>query len=110
MISTPLETIQERAASWQASLRKSKIDSEIEAARSAIGGGSLPGESLPSVTLSIKPNGSPDSFLAAMRKSQPPVIGRIENDMIKFDPRTVLPGEDDALLASIKSASEELKS
>ena len=104
MISAPLSAIQERAATWQTSLRTAKIDSEIEEARSAIGGGSLPGESLPSVTLSIDPNGSPDSFLAAMRRSAPPVIGRIENDMIKLDPRTVLPGEDDALLASIKSA------
>jgi L-seryl-tRNA(Ser) seleniumtransferase len=110
MISASLDTIQDRAATWQTSLGKVKIDSEIEEARSAIGGGSLPGESLPSVTLTIKPNRSPDSFLAAMRKNQPPVVGRIENDMIKFDPRTVLPGEDDALLASITSAFEELKS
>ena len=110
MISASLDSIQARAADWQASLLKSNIDSEIEEARSAIGGGSLPGESLPSVTLTIKPIKSPDSFLAAMRKSQPPVVGRIENDLIKFDPRTVLPGEDDALLASIRSAFEELKS
>ena len=110
MISAPLAAVRKRAVAWQTSLSKAKIDSEIEEARSAIGGGSLPGESLPSVTLTINPNGSPDSFLAAMRRSEPPIIGRIENDMIKFDPRTVLPGEDDALLASIKSAFEELKS
>ena len=110
MISAPLSAIQERAATWQTRLRTVNIESDIEEARSAIGGGSLPGESLPSVTLSITPNGSPDSFLAAMRHSAPPVIGRIENDTIKLDPRTVLPGEDDALLTSIKSAFEELKS
>ncbi|NQW17010.1 MAG: L-seryl-tRNA(Sec) selenium transferase [Chloroflexi bacterium] len=109
MIAATEDSIRDRAVNWQKNLRKVKISSEIEDARSAIGGGSLPGESLPSVTLSIKPPASPDRFLAEMRSSDPPVIARIENDTVKFDPRTVLPGEDDALLTAIKSAFKELK-
>jgi L-seryl-tRNA(Ser) seleniumtransferase len=44
---------------------------------------------------------SPDKFLKKLRESRPPVIARVEDDTILFDPRTVL--DDAALLATLKS-------
>ena len=50
MISTPAEAIKQRALGWRATLEG---PSEVEASRSAIGGGSLPGETLPSWVLAL---------------------------------------------------------
>jgi L-seryl-tRNA(Ser) seleniumtransferase len=99
--------------------------------RSAVGGGSLPGETLPTCLLAlappggalpavpvaadpapvddeeeaIRPDGGSASRLAArLRRGAPAVIARVERDLLLFDPRTVLPGEEDALLAAILAA------
>jgi L-seryl-tRNA(Ser) seleniumtransferase len=71
--------------------------------RSTVGGGSLPGEMLPSVAVAIRAS-SPDRFLATLRRGSPAVIGRIEDDRAVFDLRTVEPGSDAALLAALRSA------
>jgi L-seryl-tRNA(Ser) seleniumtransferase len=51
------------------------------------------------LALSVK---SPDKFLKKLREANPPVVARTENDKILLDPRTVLPGQDDALLAVLR--------
>jgi L-seryl-tRNA(Ser) seleniumtransferase len=71
--------------------------------RSTVGGGSLPGETLPSVALAIA-GGSAERLLAKLRGGTPAVIGRIEDDRAVFDLRTVEPGDDEALLAAIVAA------
>ena len=103
MISTIAEDVQSRAEQWRATLAASQIVAEVEPARSAIGGGSLPGETLPSWTVSIDPPGgnSPESILSALRKQPIPVIARIEEDAIRLDPRTVLPEQDEDVIRSL---------
>jgi L-seryl-tRNA(Ser) seleniumtransferase len=104
MISLPLQDIEKRAEMWKRSL---KCRSEIIDGFSMIGGGSLPGESLPTRLLSVKPvrngkkTGAVNSLSAKLRRSNPPVIARIENDILLFDPRTVQPDEDDLLIKAI---------
>jgi L-seryl-tRNA(Ser) seleniumtransferase len=71
--------------------------------RSTVGGGSLPGETLPSVAVAIRV-GSADRLLAALRRGTPAVIGRIEDDQAVFDVRTVDPRRDEALAAALGSA------
>ena len=69
-----------------------------------VGGGSLPEESLPTRLLAISGDGAYLSELARrLRSGDPPVVARIEGDMLLFDPRTVRPEEDRALLAALKS-------
>ena len=70
---------------------------------SAIGGGSLPGESLPTWLLSLAAESAPE-LAKRLRDAETPVIARIEDDRVLLDPRTALPSEEDALLASLKSA------
>jgi L-seryl-tRNA(Ser) seleniumtransferase len=96
MISQMPENIRARAESWKRELGCG----EVLAAESTVGGGSLPGESLPTFVLSL-PVKSPDKFLAKLRKHTPPVIARTENDRILLDPRTVLPEQDSILLAAL---------
>ncbi len=81
----------------------------LERARSAVGGGSLPGQTLPTTVLAIDPPGSPDNFLSLMRNCPTSVVGRIENDHVLLDPRTVLSDQDSAVIESVISAFERSK-
>ena len=104
MISTPVNALEERARSWQKSVGDA---AQVVQGLSAIGGGSLPGESIPTWLLSIGAQGTTEGaqgLAKRLRKADTPVIARIEDDRVLLDPRTVLPTEEDALLASLKSA------
>ena len=102
MISMPLDQIQSRATAWQAALGFGTV----QVGKSTVGGGSLPTEEMPTATLALTPP-KPDPFLKALREAAPPVIARIENDQVLFDPRTVLPEQETALLESIRQAWAE---
>jgi L-seryl-tRNA(Ser) seleniumtransferase len=69
---------------------------------STVGGGSLPGESLPTFLLALNVE-SPDKFLKKLRQQNPAIIARTENDQVLIDPRTVLPDEEGALLVGLKN-------
>ncbi|MEO8680131.1 MAG: L-seryl-tRNA(Sec) selenium transferase [Vicinamibacterales bacterium] len=68
---------------------------------SAVGGGSAPGLGLPTVLVGIERDGrSADSIEQWLRTLTPPVIARIEGDLVVLDLRTVI-GDQDELLISI---------
>ena len=98
-ISMPLSTTEERARNWQSAVGVG----DLIDVRSAIGGGSLPGQTLPSRALAITPPQGPDTFAAALRRASPPVIARIEDDLVVLDPRTVAEDEDGHVIAALKS-------
>ncbi len=100
MISTPPETLESRARGWQSAVGDA---AQVVQGLSAIGGGSLPGESLPTWLLSIETDGA-QGLAKRLRDADTPVIARIEDDRVLLDPRTVLPSEEDALMRSLKSA------
>lgn len=96
MISLPLDAIRARAERWA-----SNVPGEVVRAESTIGGGSLPGETLP--TWAFSPHvAQPNEAAARLRRADPPVIARVADDRLLLDPRTVLPEQDDLLLAALK--------
>jgi len=97
MISMPATELRERAQTWADHLGASGVVAQVVPAESAVGGGSLPGETLPGYALAIVID-SPDTLAAQLRASDPPVIARIDNDQLLLDPRTVLPEQDQQLL------------
>ncbi len=99
MISTPAEMIRMRADAWQAELGFG----EVWRGQSTVGGGSLPGETLPTFLLAL-PVERPQQTLATLRAQQPPIIARVKNDHVVLDPRTVLPEQDGALLVGVANA------
>jgi L-seryl-tRNA(Ser) seleniumtransferase len=98
MISRNLKDIKIQAQKWQKTLKAG----EVISGNSMVGGGSLPGESLSTFLLAIKVTG-PDRFLEKLRKLNVPVIARIENDQVIFDPRTVLPFQESTLLEELNT-------
>jgi L-seryl-tRNA(Ser) seleniumtransferase len=104
MISMPLAEVKERAENWTRELGTGfVIESEA-----AMGGGSLPGESLPSYALALSVK-STSNFLKKLRTQNPAIIARTENDKVLIDPRTVLIEQDPSLLFSLKSLLSELR-
>ncbi len=103
MIAATPDDLGARAQAWADALTARGLNAAVVAAQSTVGGGSLPGESLPTRTLALAVP-SPDDMAARLRRGTPPVVARIEADRLLFDPRTVLPEQDDALLAAITAA------
>jgi L-seryl-tRNA(Ser) seleniumtransferase len=98
MISAGGETLRLRATRWCEALQAGAVIP----GESTVGGGSLPGEMLPTSLLALRPP-QPNRFLARLRAARPAVIARVLDDQVVFDPRTVLPEQDAALVEAIKS-------
>jgi L-seryl-tRNA(Ser) seleniumtransferase len=102
MISATVDALTVRVQQWQSHLSALPIQTRVITGESAVGGGSLPGETLPTVLLAI-PHSTPDTIAAALRQQNPPVVCRIQNDQLLFDPRTVLPTQERAFLCALQT-------
>ena len=100
MISINESVLADRAETWRS---KTGVGT-VERSTSTIGGGSLPGQTLPTSVLSIDPSGSAQNFVRCLRESPVAVVARIENNRIMLDPRTVFPDQDNAVIEAIKFA------
>jgi len=97
-----------RAEALSAGIRPSRLHADVRAVQSTVGGGSLPGELLPSLALAIASH-HPDRLHRRLRTGVPGVIGRIEGGILLLDLRTVLPEQDDDLVAALCAAGERAK-
>ena len=107
MLALPPGEIRRRARRWARRLRASGVDVRVVKGHSAPGGGSLPGETLPTWLVAIAV-ADPDALAARLRAGDPPVIARIEDDLLCLDPRTVLPDQDDVLLSALRRAVQRM--
>ncbi len=107
MISTSLDVLKKRAENIKDQLKKSRISITISESKSTVGGGSLPGETLPTVIISVKSvssvDTSADQQANLFREQSPPIIGRIEDEKFVLDLRTVFPHQDEMLVSAIKN-------
>jgi L-seryl-tRNA(Ser) seleniumtransferase len=95
MIARPLADLEATAQTWA-----QQLGGQVVAGESAVGGGSLPGAMLPTALLALDvPHADP--FAAKLRAAHPPIIARIADGRVLFDPRTVLPGQEQALLSTL---------
>ena len=107
MLRVPVEEVRRRAALWSVKLEDRGVVSRLIPGESAVGGGSVPGHGLPTMLVALE---GPASRLAtALRRGDPPVIARIENDACCLDPRTVLRGEDETLIDAVEVAARSIR-
>lgn len=97
MIARTLDDLQQTAERWQQTIGLG----EVISGESTVGGGSLPGDTLPTALLALEVH-SAEAMMARLRAANPPIIARIMNDRILLDPRTVLPHQDDELLHTVR--------
>lgn len=98
MMSLTPKQVKGRAEAWAADLGQGTV---VEG-ESTVGGGALPDESMPTFLLSLEVE-SVERFMKTLRKSTPPIIARTVDDKILFDPRTVLPEQEGALIVTLKN-------
>ena len=101
MISRSPEFLAQRAESWRLALDG---PTSVVPGESTVGGGSLPGETLPTSLLSIDATempGGANALAANLRRCTPPIIGRIDAERVLLDPRTVPQHLDDVTVRGI---------
>ena len=103
MLSETGPSLEARARRWAETLG---AGCSAAPGRSAIGGGSLPDETLPTSLVRLGA-GDATGLAAALRAGEPPVVARIEDDAVVLDPRTVLPDEEEALLGAVAAAMKK---
>ncbi len=104
MISQDESILQERARQWVNTLDGSGVAARVVPAHSTVGGGSLPGETLPTHLVALEVE-SPDAVSARLRAGAPPVVARIEAGCLVLDPRTVLLEQEVALLRLVAESA-----
>jgi L-seryl-tRNA(Ser) seleniumtransferase len=105
LLTLPLPEIRRRASRLARQLRDCAPDLKVtlQEAVSEIGGGSLSGRELPTWVVRIaSPALSPGEFAARLRLGEPPIFARVQEDALQLDLRTVLPAEDNLLLAGLR--------
>jgi L-seryl-tRNA(Ser) seleniumtransferase len=83
------------------------LEIELIPCRSVVGGGSAPGATLPSRALAIKcARLSANELLDALRRNDPPIIARVEDDRVLLDPRTIDPANDAIIVSALVSVAQ----
>jgi L-seryl-tRNA(Ser) seleniumtransferase len=106
MIAAPESALRARATRLAAALEQDGIVAEVAPVQATVGGGSLPGETLPSwaVVLSPAAGEGVDMLARRLRLGDPGIFGRIDRDQLLLDLRTVLPEDDEILLRSLRQS------
>jgi len=96
MIARSTEDILSTVEAWH-----NQIGGQIIEGESAVGGGSLPGTTLPTYLLALE---VPSAERAAnhLRQADLPITARIQEEQLLFDPRTVLPQQEKSLIATLR--------
>ena len=93
MLTEPLASIRQRAESVLALLspvQSAHLGAVIQEDQSQVGGGALPTVALPTVALALGTPALPASLLDdRLRRAEPPVMGRVKDDRLLLDCRTV---------------------
>lgn len=107
MITAPLELVEKRALRFIAACKDQMYTNchlSIMDAASMVGGGAMPEQSIASKVVSIKPTAMTVNQLErALRQLEFPVIGRVEEDRLLFDMRTVADDELELLCTSLNT-------
>ena len=112
MISMPLTEIDRRAKTWTTAINNTNNLARVTDGESLIGGGSLPGTTLPTRLVAIgdmKKPGLAQKVARRLRHQEIPIIGRISGNILLLDPRTVAPQEDETIVNELVKAIESLK-
>ncbi len=101
-IAEKVDDLQIRAQHLVEILSRNGVEAHVVPTESTVGGGSLPGEKLPSYGVALRPPGiSADELHRRLRFAKPPVIGIVREDHVVLDLRTVFPEQDEQLVEAV---------
>jgi L-seryl-tRNA(Ser) seleniumtransferase len=105
MLATPVESVRRRADDLAKALegRVPGLKIQVVESESETGGGSLPGVVIPSYALSVQmKRENADMLSHYLRRNEPPIIGRISEERVLLDMRTVLDGEEKIIAGALE--------
>jgi L-seryl-tRNA(Ser) seleniumtransferase len=86
-----------------------RVQASLEQGTSQVGGGALPTLELPTWLCAVSvPGASPTAVAASLRAGNPPIMCRLQNDRLLFDPRTLLEGETALVAEGLAAALERV--
>ena len=105
MLSMPVENLKIRAEKIASQLASTRFVEQSDAVEeeAMLGGGSLPDQRIPSWCVSVKPVASVDALAAMLRRGTPSVLGRVKQDRLLLDMRTISPADDLAVVKAFES-------
>jgi L-seryl-tRNA(Ser) seleniumtransferase len=103
MTRASLDELRKRAGRWADALADGPMPARVIEVTAVTGGGTFAGEEMPSVAIAIDTTDA-DALLGRLRRAPTPVVARIKDGCVLCDARTVLPDEDEALVASVRWA------
>jgi L-seryl-tRNA(Ser) seleniumtransferase len=105
MIRTPVSEMEERATNLAENLRRNAPGLEVDVTPSVTrsGGGTLPTYEIHSFAVRLGGT-DPEALAEELRSSDPPVIGRVREGKLWLDVRTLLPGDEEAVIGALKDA------
>jgi L-seryl-tRNA(Ser) seleniumtransferase len=106
MLTMPAKVISNKARRLRDRLKKlvsNRLEIVLMNSSSRVGGGALPLQELPTKCVGVKIEGlSANRIDRVMREATPPIIGRIENELVVMDMRTVQDEEIAIIAATFK--------
>jgi L-seryl-tRNA(Ser) seleniumtransferase len=104
-VAIPPERLRERAAKIIERLRPSGLQIEIRDTVATPGGGSLPGGSLASVAVALRPPEKTSKFASRLLQASPPLIGYLDREELFIDLRTVAESQDELIIRILTEAA-----
>ena len=104
MLSVEATELRRAADSISTRLQAEGVSCSVVSTMGAVGGGTYPGVDLPSWAIELQDPEGAQSLAARLRGGTPPIVGRIVDDRLRLDVRTLLPGEDEVLVAGVREA------
>jgi len=109
MLAEKMEHLKDRTEAVINALKEHEIECRPQFTEATVGGGSLPQEMFPSLGFEIHSGLKAESLAAKLRSYDPPVVGVIVEDKLRFDMRTVFTEQHDVLIEAIVRAHQELQ-
>ena len=104
MISADTESLSARASEY---VNAWKGNATVIPHKSTIGGGSLPGQTLPTICCGLQlPQNQLDETVRTLRNLDTPIISVINDGRLLLDPRTVLPSQDHIIISGLRQVSQ----
>src|SRR5829696_3088947 len=105
MLRTPVPEMEERATHLAENLRRNTPGLEVDVTPSVArsGGGTLPTHEIPSFAVRLGGT-DPEALAGDLRSGEPPVIGRVHEGRLCLDVRTLLPGDEEAVIGALRDA------
>jgi L-seryl-tRNA(Ser) seleniumtransferase len=105
MIETPVDQVEQRASRLAQALRSEVPGLEVDVAPSVArsGGGTLPTHEIPSFAVRVAGTDA-EGLAGNLRSADPPVVGRVREGKLWLDVRTLLPGDEEAVIGAVRHA------